>query len=102
MKLPIQLPDDGDGRDIHMREAAEIVSEAEDRLRLPLALAGAALHLQIALVEHAQARGADGMAEAFEAAIDLARHLAVGIVEAVQDVLPALALAGDVQVFHGD
>ncbi len=42
------------------------------------------------------------MTEAFEAAVDLARHLAVGVVEAVHDVFPAFALLRNVQVFHGD
>ena len=41
------------------------------------------------------------MAEALEAAVDLAGDLAVGVVEAVEHVLPALAGLGDVQVLHG-
>ena len=87
---------------VALREAAEVVGEAEARLVLALALAGAALHLQVHLVDHAQARGADRMAEALQAAVDLARHLAVGIVEAVEHVLDGAALGRDVQVLHGD
>src|SRR5690242_5790196 len=85
-----------------MREAAEIVGEAEDRRLLPLALAGAALHLQIELVEHAQARGADRMAEAFEAAIDLAGERAAGIEDAVHDVPDRAALRREAEILHGD
>src|SRR5215510_5678939 len=98
MKLRIQLPDDGDGRHVHMREAAEIVGEAENRLLLALALAGAALHLEIKLVEHAEARGADGMAEAFEAAIDLAGKRAAGIEDAVHDVADRAALRREAEI----
>src|SRR5579862_8052506 len=78
--------DDGDGADVHRGRAAQIVRHA-DPGRFELARAGAALKLQVHLVEHAQARGADGMTEAFQAAVDLARQLAVGVVEAVHDVL---------------
>src|SRR5688572_3121140 len=41
------------------------------------------------------------MTEALETAVDLAGDLAVGVVEAVEHVAPALAGLGDVQVFHG-
>ena len=41
------------------------------------------------------------MAEALEAAVDLAGDRAIGVVEAVEHVLPALAGLGDVQVLHG-
>src|SRR5690242_4590731 len=92
--------DDGDARHVLARRAAEIVGHADLRV-LELARAGPALELQVHLVEHAQARGTDRMAEALEAAVDLAGDLAVGIVEAVEHVLPALAGLRDVQVFHG-
>src|SRR5690348_13629048 len=100
-KLRAVLADDGDRADVLVREAAEIVDEAAHRLLAALALAGAPLHLQIDLVDHAQARGADRVAEAFEAAIDLARHLALGIVEAVEHVLDRAALGRDEEILHG-
>ena len=42
------------------------------------------------------------MAEALESAVDLAGHLAVGVVEAVEHVLDGAALGRDVQILHGD
>src|SRR5436190_17116350 len=92
--------DDGDAGHVLARRAAEVVGHADARV-FELAGAGAALELQVHLVEHAQARGADRMAEALQAAVDLAGDLAVGVVEAVEHVLPALAGLGDVPVFHG-
>src|SRR5689334_15877241 len=94
--------DDRDGADVALREAAEVVRQAEYGLLFALALAGAALHLQVHLVDHAQARGADGVAEALEAAVDLAGHLAVRVVETVEDVLDGTPFGRDVQVLHGD
>src|SRR5450755_402465 len=93
--------DDGHAGHVLARGAAQIVGHADARV-LQLTRAGAALELQVHLVEHAQARGADRMAEAFQPTVDLAGDLAVGIVEAVEHVFPALAGFGDVQVFHGD
>src|SRR6266853_774350 len=92
--------DDGHAGHVLARRAAQIVGHADARI-LQLAGAGAALELQVHLVEHAQAGGADRMAEAFQPAVDLAGDLAVGVVEAVEHVLPALAGFGDVEVFHG-
>src|SRR5260370_16042292 len=92
--------DDGHAGHVLARRAAQVVGHADARV-LQLAGAGAALELQVHLVEHAQTRGADRMAEAFQAAVDLAGDLAVGVVEAVQDVFPALAGLGDGQSFHG-
>src|SRR6266581_4895670 len=63
--------DDGHARDVLARCAAEIVRHADARA-LELARPRLALDLQVHLVEHAQARGADRMAEAFQAAVDLA------------------------------
>ena len=40
------------------------------------------------------------MTEAFETAVDLARQLAVRVVETVHDIAPPLAFAADVEVFH--
>src|SRR5262249_25585909 len=98
--LPI-APDHGDGADVLGREAAQIVREAVAGHLLALAGAGLALHLQIDLVDHAHARCPDRVAEALEAAVDLAWHLAVGIVEAVEHVLDGAALGRHVQVLHG-
>src|SRR5262249_13445277 len=64
--------DDRDSRNIGLREATEVVRQAEEGVLLALALAGTALHLQVHLIDHAQARGADRMAKAFEATVDLA------------------------------
>src|SRR5215467_12774020 len=96
----LEAADDGHARHVLARRAAEIVGHADPGI-LELARAGPALELQIHLVEHAQARGADRMAGALQPAVDLARDLAVGVVEAVEHVLPALARLGDVQVLHG-
>src|SRR5256714_10697263 len=95
-RLSAVFADDGDGADVALGEAAEIVGEAEHGLLLPLALAGAALHLQVHFVDHAQARSADRVAEALEAAVDLAGHLAVRVVEAVEHVLDGAAFGRDV------
>src|SRR5215471_2980779 len=97
----LEAADDGHARHVLARRAAEIVGHGDLGV-LELAGAGAALELQVHLVEHPEARGADRMAEAFQAAVDLAGNLAVRIVEAVEHVLPAVAGLGDVQVFHGD
>src|SRR5215472_10656257 len=96
------LADDGNRAHVLMREPAQIVHEAAHRLLLALPRAGASLHLQIDLVDHAQARCADGMAEAFEPAIDLAWHLAVGVVEAVEHVFDGAAFGRDIEILHGD
>src|SRR5262245_33634327 len=92
----LEAADDGDARDVLARRAAEIVRHADLRV-LELAGAGAALELQVHLVEHAQARGADRMAEALQAAVDLAGDRAIGVVEAVEHVFPALTGLRDVQ-----
>ena len=65
-----------------------------------LAGAGATLQLQIHLVDHADARSADRMAEALQAAVDLAGDLAVAVVEAVEHVLHGAALGRDVEVLQ--
>ncbi len=85
-----------------MWKATEIVRKP-DRGRLPaLTVAGAALHLQIKLIDHAQAGSPDRMAKAFEAAVDLAGEGSVSIVEAVKHVIYRRALLRDVQILHGD
>src|SRR6188474_3036729 len=85
--LLLEAADDGHARHVLARRAAEVVGHADARV-LELAGAGAALELQVHLVEHAQARRADRMAEALQAAVDLAGDLAVGVVEAVEDIFP--------------
>ena len=57
--------------------------EREARRR-DLTRAGTAEQLVVALIRHAQARGRDRVAEAFQAAIDLARHATIAIEEAVE------------------
>src|SRR3979490_2602643 len=99
--MPLSRPvfaHDGDGANVALRKAAEVVGEAEARLVLALALAGAALHLQVHFIDHPEARGADGMTEALQAAVDLTGYLAVGVVEAVEHVLDGAALGRDVQI----
>src|SRR5262249_7203051 len=86
----LEAADDGDARQFLARRAAEIVGHADPGI-LELARAGPTLELQVHLVQHAQARGADRMAETLQPAVDLARDLAVGVVEAVEHVFPALA-----------
>jgi hypothetical protein len=77
---------------------------AQRQARRLAALTGsrAAEQLQIVLVDHPDAGSADRMAEALEAAVDLAGQGAVSIEEAVEHVFPAFAGFGDVQVLHGD
>src|SRR5205085_10716637 len=94
--------DDGDRADVLVREAAEVVHEAARRLLLPLPRPGAALQLQIDLVDHAQPRGADRMPEAFEPAVDLTRDFSVGVEEPVHHVARRAALRRDRQILHGD
>ncbi len=84
-----------------MREAAEIMGEPDARQFLALALAGAALQLQIHLVDHPQPRRADRMAETFQPAVDLAGQGPLGVVETVEHVEDRAALGGNMQVFHG-
>src|ERR1051326_3047025 len=88
--------------DVLVRKTAEIVRESEARLILALAVTRAAEHLQIDFVDHAQARGADRVPEALEAAVDLARYAAGRIIEPVEHVIEGAALGRDVQVLHGD
>src|SRR5690606_33253646 len=95
--LRIGEADDRDRADILVRHAAEVMRQRKRRRRAALAFAGAAEQLQVVLVDHAQPRRADRMAEAFEAAVDLAGDLAVGIEEAVEHVLPAFAFGADVE-----
>ena len=68
--------EDGDGAGKGTGAAAEVVSEAQVGPG-QLAGVGLALELLIDLVDHADAAGADGMAEAFEAAVGIDGQLAL-------------------------
>src|SRR5438552_584918 len=58
--------------------------------------------LQPGLEQHPQARGADGVAEALEAAVGVDGQLAVEVVGPGQDLLPAEAPLGEAEVLHED
>ena len=58
---------------------------------LQLATAGFALHLLVNLVDHADAAGADGMAEAFEAAVGVNRQVTLQRERPVRNVGAGLA-----------
>src|SRR6185295_7451272 len=100
--LSAVFSDDGNGGDVALGKTTEVVGQTKHWLLRPLTLAGAALHLQVHLVDHTQTRGADRVAEALEAAVDLTGNLAVGIIEAVEHVLDGAAFGRDVQILHGD
>src|SRR5262245_45109530 len=91
MALRAEVPDDGDRGDVLAREPAEVVRHAAHRI-LQLALGGEARQLQVHLVEHPESRRADRVAEALEAAVDLAWCLPRRVVEAVQHVLQRASL----------
>ena len=86
--------DDADTANIHEREPAQVVGQPKPGI-LELPVAGPAEQLQVHLVEHPEAGGTDRMAEALQAAVDLARYATVCVIEAVHDVLdrPAVAQA---------
>src|SRR5215813_2368040 len=95
--------DDADERDALARRAAEVMGEGQ----LPaaahagdLALARLAAQLQPALEQHAQPRGADGMAERLEPAVGVHGQLAVEVERPGQHVLPGGAAAGEPEVLH--
>src|SRR6185437_8818287 len=98
---------DGDGADIDdvavdhftRRAAAEVVDEAEPRIA-QLARAGAAVELQIDLIQHADAAGADRVAKTFQAAVDLAGKTTFGVESAVEDIANRAAFVGQEQVLH--
>src|SRR5258705_3951029 len=102
MKLRPVLADNRDGSDIAMGETTKVVRQAKHRLVLALALAGAAVHLQVHLIDHAQAGSADRMAETFQAAVDLAGDLPVRIVKSVEHILDGAALGRGMPILHGD
>src|SRR5690606_31152612 len=78
---------DRDRRHVLVRKAAQVVGQTIARV-VELTGSGTAEDLAVHLVQHAQTRGADRVSEALQAAIDLTRDLTVGVVEAVQHVLP--------------
>ena len=83
---------------------AEVMGEADGGAvagaAAELPVAGAPEQLQIDLVGHAQARSADGVAEAFETAVDLARNRAVAIVAAVEHVMRCASGIGEAEILH--
>src|SRR5262245_11218507 len=84
MLIPVQ-PEYRDAGDIAVRDAAQVVGQAEGR-RPYLSLAGTPEKLRIDLVDHAQSGGAHRMPETLEAAVRLARNRAVAIVAAIENV----------------
>ena len=67
-----------------------------------LSFTGQAVKLQIHLVQHSEARSTNGMAEAFQAAVDLAGYIAVMVEYPVHHIAPGPAALGDMQIFHGN
>ncbi len=65
-----------------------------------LALARAPEQLQVDLVRHAQAAGADRMAEALETAVDLAGDGAVPVVAAIEYIVRRPADVGQSEILH--
>src|SRR5213593_1465151 len=75
-------PEDGYSADVLVRVAAQVLREAAIDL-FQLARTGPAVQLLVDLVDHAQPRRTDRMAEALEAAVGLDRQLAVDVEHAV-------------------
>ena len=96
-----QTAEDRDGGDAVERRAAEIVRQSEIHAG-QLAFAGASQQLRVDLIGHAQARGADGVTETFQTAVDLARLRAVAVVAAGEDVGRRAALIGKPEILHRD
>src|SRR5688572_17742128 len=95
--------DDADERDALARRAAEVMGEGQLAAAADagdLALAGLAAQLQPALEQHAQAGGADRMAERLQPAVGIHGQLAVEVVGAGQHFLPGGAARGEAEVFH--
>src|SRR5688500_12054181 len=95
--------DDADERDALARGAAEVVGEGQLAAAAhagDLALARLAAQLQPALEQHAQPRGADGVAERLEAAVRIHGQLAVEVERPRQHVLPGGAAAREPEVLH--
>src|SRR5271163_4598222 len=95
----VQAPEYRDCGDAVEGGAAEIVREAEIDLA-ELALARAPQQLRIDLERHAQARRANGMTEALQPAIDLARLRAVAIEPPIADLEGSTALVREAEVLH--
>src|ERR671923_758308 len=95
--------DDADERDALARRAAEVMGEGQRAAAAhagDLALAGLPAQLQPALEQHAQAGGADRMAERLEAAVGIHGQLAVAVERPRQHFLPGSAAGGEAKVFH--
>src|ERR671915_2032107 len=80
------------------RAASQVVGQAQVGL-LELALARFALKLLVDLVNHADAAGPDGVAEALQTAVGVDRKLAFQGERAGLHILPALASGAETQVF---
>src|SRR6187402_1636153 len=85
-----RLADDGDEAHATTGRAAQVVGEAELGV-VDLTRASLAAELEPHLVHHPQARSADGVAEALEAAVRVDRLRALEVEAAIHDVLPCLA-----------
>ena len=79
------LPDNRDAADVLEWEPAKIMRQAKFRV-IKLALVCPAMQLKIHFIEHPQARCADGMAEAFKAAVNLAGDFTIAIIKSVHTV----------------
>src|SRR5690606_23297170 len=78
--------ENGNSRDAEIGHPAQVMRQANARIgQLPLA--GSPLQLVIDLIGHAQARGCNRMAEAFEPAVDLAGQAAIPVEKAIEDVM---------------
>ena len=84
---------DGDGRDVLMREATQIVRHADRRI-VELTITSTAEDLIIHFIKHTKAGSANRVTEAFEAAVNLTGYLAVGVIKPVEHILPGLAFLG--------
>src|SRR6266850_1023881 len=95
--------DDADERDALARRAAEVMGEGELAAAADagdLARARLTAQLQPALDQHAQAGGADQMAERLQPAGGIDGQIAFEAVGAGQHVLPRGAAAGEPEILH--
>src|SRR5262245_21949846 len=92
---------DGNAADILGGSAAEVMGQPQSGTA-QLSRACATQQLQVDFIQHAQTRGADGVAEALEAAVDLTGNLSLGIEESIEDVAPRLSVCRYAQILHRD
>src|SRR5262245_1947493 len=83
------------------RRAAQVVRQAELRA-VDLARAGLTAQLEPHLVHHAEAAGADRVAEALESAVWIHRLRPVAVEPAREHVLPRLPARRETHVLHED